>query len=644
MSSIAYRPEIDGLRAVAVIPVILFHMSAAWVPGGFAGVDVFFVISGFLITSIMKRDLDQGTFSFRKFWTRRVQRILPAMLFVTFCTLLATLVLRMRPEQHLIAKQSLAAMFSVANLYFCNDSGDYWHTEAAQSPFLHTWSLSVEEQFYLFFPLLLWLTFRYRPRWMTTLVLLASMISLGLFVWGVQRYPTATFYLLPTRAWELGTGCALALSIKRFESMNARWGLLSTAGLGLILFSYFYLSTLDTEVVMTVMGAALVIAFGKSGLCNTILSHRVMTHIGAISYSLYLWHWPVLAFLSPYLSEMPSFGKYVVPLCIIYSLSVASYRYVEQPMRRNPRLVGNTLKAAGCLMAMATVWFLFMPKHYETEAYAEPRYITFDCSPMQEGLAFPPKPYQQLDSLRFATTTLENPFYTPTAYFGEGIRTGDASGPPKIVVVGDSHGCMWSDAIATVSEELGVPAAFYCVRGESPFCDVERTLASPSKDTNTRFHRAKLEHLAMWKPPLILVGRYWWERDLEDSKSFIEFAVKCGSNVVLIEDPPVFPCGDKNALQWLAGMRVSPQKDARVYVPASVNAVDSGPRAFVRRIAEQYEYVDLLPTYDLFASESGVLALEGREAIYLDDDHLLQAGSRLIVPRLREAIVRYFPK
>ena len=153
MAQIGYRPEIDGLRAVAVIPVILFHMGLSWIPGGFIGVDVFFVISGFLITSIIKTELDQGGFSFSNFWARRVRRILPAMIFVSACTLAFAYVFVFLPEQQAIGKQALAALFSVANIYFWLSTGDYWGNASEESPFLHAWSLSVEEQFYLFFPI-----------------------------------------------------------------------------------------------------------------------------------------------------------------------------------------------------------------------------------------------------------------------------------------------------------------------------------------------------------------------------------------------------------------------------------------------------------------------------------------------------------
>jgi len=200
MFSISYRPEIDGLRAFAVIPVILFHMDYEWIPGGFIGVDVFFVISGFLITSILKRELEAGTFTFRNFWARRIRRILPAMIVVSIVTLAVTYVFVFKPDRPLIATQCVAALASVANIYSWRTAGDYWGTEADQSPFLHMWSLSVEEQFYLFFPIFMWMAFALRPRRLQGFISFVIVSSLPVFLYGSQAHPVATFYLLPTRA------------------------------------------------------------------------------------------------------------------------------------------------------------------------------------------------------------------------------------------------------------------------------------------------------------------------------------------------------------------------------------------------------------------------------------------------------------
>ena len=363
MAGIGYRPEIDGLRAFAVIPVILFHMGLSWVPGGYIGVDVFFVISGFLITSIIKKELDQGTFSFRDFWARRVRRILPAMIFVTAATLGVTYAFVFRPDQQEIGKQALAALFSVANIFFWQSTGDYWGTAAEESPFLHTWSLSVEEQFYLFFPIAMWLMFRFRSRWLQGCIATISIGSLALFLYGVQHYPSATFYLLPTRVWELGTGCLLAVSLGNQSQKNSNFGVFASAGLGMIVLAYLFFHTLNAGLGLAVFGTALIIAFGQTGLCNVVLSKRSFVHVGKLSYSLYLWHWPVLVLAEPLGLDWPGFSGKLILAFTTYLLALGTYHLVEKTTRRRHGVVPTTL-ASGVAVISVAAWMGFIPRTY----------------------------------------------------------------------------------------------------------------------------------------------------------------------------------------------------------------------------------------------------------------------------------------
>ena len=642
MSGIGYRPEIDGLRAVAVIPVILFHMGLNWIPGGFIGVDVFFVISGFLITSIIKKELDAGTFSFRDFWARRVRRILPAMIFVTACTLAGIYFFVFRPEQQVFGKQALAALFSVANIYFWQNTGDYWGNAAEESPFLHTWSLSVEEQFYLFFPIAMYLIFRFRSQWLQVCIATASFGSLALFLWGVQADPTATFYLLPTRVWELGAGCLLAVSLNNQLSTNSNFGIFATLGLAIVVLSYIFFDTLSAGLGLAIVGTALIIAFGKTGLCNKLLAQPSMVHIGKLSYSLYLWHWPVLVLAKPLGIAWPGPTDNALLVVATYLLALLTYHLVEKPTRRRKGIVPPVLISGILVAGIAAGMAYLFPSYWDTAEYSEPRYVTFDCNPDQDGLEFPPRPYQRLGFPRFATTMLENPEYRPDAFSGEGIRIGDRLQPPEIVVVGDSHGCMWSDAIASVAKEDGLNAAFYCWRGLNPF--TSPTLSSEHGQQGVRFHDAKLAHIDEWQPKLVIVGKRWGADDVSDAKAFIEFVDRQGSRVLLIEDPPKFPCGHNNALQWLASKKVQPVIDEKRFLPSKLLSPTEKGRAVVRSLADSYDHVDFLPTYDLYSSDSGVLALEGRDVMYLDDDHLLQAGAKKIIPRLRAEIIKTLTK
>src|SRR3954464_14933807 len=205
-----YRPDIDGLRALAVLPVLLFHADLAC-PGGYVGVDVFFVISGYLITSLILKDLDRGTFSLADFWMRRIRRILPALVAVTMVTALAGWFLLIPSAYASLGKSIVGLALLVSNMQFWRETG-YFTATAEEKPLLHTWSLAVEEQFYLFVPVLLLMLARVlRLRRAFWLIALAAVASLGLSIYGTKWYAAATFYLLPTRAWELFVGSLLAI-------------------------------------------------------------------------------------------------------------------------------------------------------------------------------------------------------------------------------------------------------------------------------------------------------------------------------------------------------------------------------------------------------------------------------------------------
>ena len=213
MGSIRYRPEIDGLRAVAVIPVVLFHLRFQWVTGGFIGVDVFFVISGYLITSIILKEHDEGVFRFSNFWLRRVRRIFPALVVMLIATSIAGYFMMFRGDDGLndLGKHGISAILSFANITMWRIPGDYWGPAAENSLFLHTWSLSVEEQFYFVYPFIMAFLLRITRQWIFRAMSALAICSFLLYLYASQHYPSATFYLLPMRAWELATGCLVAI-------------------------------------------------------------------------------------------------------------------------------------------------------------------------------------------------------------------------------------------------------------------------------------------------------------------------------------------------------------------------------------------------------------------------------------------------
>ena len=354
-----WRPEIDGLRAIAVIPVVLFHAMPDRVPNGYLGVDVFFVISGYLITRLIVAEVQDGRFSYRGFIVRRMRRILPALGLVCLVTTLgACLFLSPSSLQSFGASLAATSVF-VSNLYFWQ-LVDYFGPAAEQLPLLHAWSLSVEEQFYLLYPLcLVWLLHRLPAR---AVLVMALMLVASALVWAAmaESMPVARFYLLPTRAWELLAGALIALGSGSANPDVQRSGWVAAVALVLLtalLMSPVDLGSLLAPVSVVALSACIIGFSGSSGLAGRCLSIRPLVAVGLVSYSLYLWHQPVLVFarqrnLDP---SIPIVLAAIVPLLL--ALSWLSWRFVERPVRQRDRFTDRQVVAVclGGSMALAGV-------------------------------------------------------------------------------------------------------------------------------------------------------------------------------------------------------------------------------------------------------------------------------------------------
>jgi len=340
-----YRPEIDGLRAVAVIPVVFFHAGLQLMGGGFIGVDIFFVISGYLIATIILSEKERGVFSIVNFYERRARRILPALFLMMFASLPFAWFLLLPSDLKDFSDSLIAVSTYVSNILFWKESG-YWGTANELKPLLHTWSLAVEEQFYIFFPPVLMLLWRFRRFWVLCCFLAVFILSLIASNWGAHHNPSLSFFLLPTRAWELTLGAMIAFAfIYNKESMRVLLGntllneLLSFAGLVLIAFS---IVMFDASIphpglytLIPTVGAALVIVFASGRtLTGRFLASRPLVGIGLISYSAYLLHQPIIAFTRHYDSAPAGDGYLLCLLAVLtFPLSYLSWRYVEKPYR-----------------------------------------------------------------------------------------------------------------------------------------------------------------------------------------------------------------------------------------------------------------------------------------------------------------------
>lgn len=328
---------------MAVVPVVLFHAGMPGVSGGFVGVDIFFVISGFLITTILRRELEAGKFTIVGFYERRARRILPALFVVLFvCLAVGTTILS--PDRFIgLAGSAIATLAFSSNIWFWRATSDYFSAGADLMPLLHTWSLAVEEQFYLLFPLILWALARRSELVVKLVIALLCVASFALSVWATERYPSPNFFMAPTRAWELGLGALLALGVFPRKATVAATELVAGLGaIGILAAVIFYNDATPfpgLSAALPCLGAVAIIWAGglRPTYVGKLLSSRVLVAIGLISYSLYLWHWPVMVYARVKLGtvELP-FGYGLLTIAISFILGYISWKYIEAPFRHRP--------------------------------------------------------------------------------------------------------------------------------------------------------------------------------------------------------------------------------------------------------------------------------------------------------------------
>jgi peptidoglycan/LPS O-acetylase OafA/YrhL len=360
-----YRREIDGLRALAVLPVILFHSGFHLFAGGFVGVDIFFVISGYLITSIILGEMRKGKFSIARFYERRAKRILP-VLFVMILVCIPFAWFFMLPHQIKDFSKSLIATATYSsNIYFYL-STDYFNELAELQPLLHTWSLAVEEQYYVVFPLILIVAWRFGEKAILAALVSISVLSFGLATWGAIHWPSAAFYLLPTRAWQLLLGgCSaflLAGSYPRFLALRQNIlasNCFSVVGVVAIFISIFLYSKSTpfpgVYALLPTLGAALIVIFARPyNFVGKVLGHRYFVGVGLISYSAYIWHQPLLSFARLQNITELSVAQSTAICILVLPISYLSWRFIETPARtielKKVRVFAYTILAS-CFVA-----------------------------------------------------------------------------------------------------------------------------------------------------------------------------------------------------------------------------------------------------------------------------------------------------
>lgn len=427
---IKYRSEIDGLRALAVVPVILFHAGFNAFSGGFVGVDVFFVISGYLITTILINELEAGNFSIVHFYERRARRILPALFLVMFACLPFAWFWLLPQDMKSFSQSLVAVSVFASNILFWRTSG-YFDTATELKPLIHTWSLAVEEQYYVLFPLFMLIAWKLGKRWTVGILAVIAATSLGLAQWGAYAKPAFTFYMLPTRAWELLIGAFVAFyyskhNIKKHKYWTSELGsLLGFALIGYAIFAYNEKTPFPSlYALVPTIGAALIIVFATNKtLIGKLLSTKPFLWIGLTSYSAYLWHQPLFAFARQRSLEEPSQALLAVLAISTLPLAYLTWRFVERPFRNKHAISRRVIFKLAILLSL--VFFsIGMIGH------------------MTKGYASRPE-FKQFAALEYST---ENLGYLDCKKSFEASHGADINychtssrGPIDAVIIGDSH-------------------------------------------------------------------------------------------------------------------------------------------------------------------------------------------------------------
>jgi peptidoglycan/LPS O-acetylase OafA/YrhL len=476
-----YRPDIDGLRAIAVLAVVLHHLSASLVPGGYVGVDVFFVISGYLITSIISREMAEGQFTFTGFYERRARRIFPALFAMLAVTLVAGYFLLLPSDMVATLRGALGTLFFASNVVFWRDmaAGYFAATDAVLNPLLHTWSLAVEEQFYVFFPVLLLLCYRYARRHIVWVLIVGAAVSLGGAALLVKSKGVAVFFLSPFRAWELLAGSLLAFNASPLLRSRIVRELTAGAGLAAIVAACFLYDAKTVfpglTALVPVLGAVAIIHAGASGssFVGNLLQRRPMVYVGLISYSLYLWHWPLIV-LVRYATGMEPLTSWI-PVLFVVSLLLGSlsYRFIEQPFRRGARFGRRFIFASSAVFAslLALVSSVGLVRDgFETRFGAE---------------------VVRLDKARTPVIPFRDCDNRPQESWCE---LGISSATPSLLLWGDSHALAWAPAVDASLQSANKRALFAPSSACPPMLGISNEIKSDCRQQNDVVKNYLLAH------------------------------------------------------------------------------------------------------------------------------------------------------
>lgn len=646
-----HRPDIDGLRALAVLPVVLYHAGADWFSGGFVGVDVFFVISGYLITRTLCEDHAAGRFSLVSFYERRIRRIVPAFVVVVVVTCLVGFVLFAPKEYLSLSKSVVAAIAFLSNVFFFRQTG-YFDEASELKPLLHTWSLSVEEQFYIVFPIVLYACYRLAPKAVVPILLALAAASLSLSVWATGTAPEFNFFLPLTRAWELLVGAILATSAMGASAPLKVREALAWTGLALILAPiHVYDPTTPfpgLAAIPPTVGAALLIMAAPGTVPGRILSLRPLAYVGLMSYSLYLWHWPILVF-ARYVNLEP-LGGAAATVAVGAALVVSAWSLVcvERPFRKRDAVGRRTIfvgagAASACLLALGVVGtvsdgFLLRAR------IVDPAVV--DAEEASAGL-------QKDHCLRRGATTAG----TDECIVGAPNR----ALAPTVALWGDSHAAHLAPALDELGKTMNVRVKLYTKAGCAPVL-AERF--EPPRDMLRHcpeYNRAVLAELKR-NPNLntvVLAGR--WDSYARNATLAFDgrrAGTAAGSHAILIESLETIAAemARRGGKLIIVDQVPMPPGDPTVCVRAvrhhgwvgeKCETYAAGPSESVQELVSRTLFeplrkrgaaLQIVEVRSAFCTGEKCAAMNDGQLLYMDSNHLSPQGAGLIGKRVAQAI------
>ncbi|MGY1719497.1 acyltransferase family protein [Blastococcus sp. SYSU DS0552] len=653
---VGFRPDIEGLRALAVGLVVLYHAGLPWLPGGYVGVDVFFVISGYLMTALVLRELDAtGTVRLRAFYARRIRRLLPAAVLVLVSTLALAKLLLPPLALPTIAKAGAATALYVSNVWFAYTGTDYLASEAP-SPLQHYWSLAVEEQFYLVWPVLLVLAFRLfrgsRARIGVGLVLLVVASFLLCLVTTSVSQPWA-FFSLPTRAWELGVGGLVALAAGRLALLPVALArALTWAGLLVAAASALLYTDATTfpgwAATVPVMATAALLAGGlrqAPGSADVVLARRPMQVVGRLSYSLYLWHWPVLVLPAARYGELSPATRAALVLLAV-ALAWLMYRFVEDPVRRSGRLAGRPGRSYALSVAVTAVALAaalgagVLPKLATDQrvpelttaavarAVASPAVVPANVSPALASVSddLPPT-YRDGCHADFEVVT-PGP-----------CQFGDGSASRTVMLLGDSHAAQWFPALDRLAADDGW-RFISLTKSACPSIDVlvpNDSLGRPYTECQA-WNDAVVSRVHAEQPDVVVLSNFAakyielqaqaspapWTQALQ---GFIERLPE-RTQVVILGDTPAW---EQSPVDCLSAHITGPGACSRAVGELIDEEIQAGEAALAGG------RVTFAPTFE-WVCDGTCPALGGNVVVYRDQHHLTATMAALLVDRIRSVV------